>query len=871
MANELQTKLDAILLDKNTNLLPKNLKKDITCLGVTGTMESGGGTVEGIKQFSTVEEMQADSTAKEGDLAVVYRSEVQNATVDSKFQVATFPDTVVLDNAITDNVEVRYRAVDSSKMFDCWGSLDNSRFRMDCYTESGEIRIEYRSSDGITYTRTDSTGNPVDFGTEIYYEMPERWNDAIGKFIQCNGNTFEGLYKAESKLTHTVNYNYRLENGEVKYDSVEYDFDQLYEDLRLSHSNGSNLKLVSNYAEGKPTRYWYSAYAGQCLIHYNGHIYFGFATSSDITDNYCVCYRDIGGSDVYPNISTATKVTINSTNYYIFTTSQTVDDISVRYFCDNAGNESYPMYYIENNTVYNIPIVANTGNYYPEWELAPTQLTLNNVNELLPGKIAYGKNGVVTGDGSYVDTIDATTILQILGIDTNNTKNSAICTTNDLLCKNNLICITDDENGTDVYNKVHKRMEITDIGKFNIIRYIDDDKILFVGYTCSSGTAIAYIRVYDIEHNKILTDCEASTSGSSVYLNKCYIKEDDNYLYVICGGLNNVDTYPTTIIATRIDKSDYTYTSKGAYKAGADGNYNAINSLISPCEPVIYNGVLTGIYSEYIGNTKSAYGTYNIDFSTGITFNRLDMSINSDSSANKQCCVMENISVCYIGVTNKGYIITICDGHVIMKSRNGGHSSYIYEVYVQLNKDTNISSIYVTADNIYSVDYTQYCTYNMLTYEMSNLTTISTVEEAQQAYNTGNVIIDQSVSEKYISVSPLHQQNTPNDGAMHTFPKTQINNLLTQTDLTTIIIPDKNNANVLLQSFIIRSERETDEVHWYIYKYLMTNANIKPINSSMSNAYLLASYETYDAYWDSICIRDAETNVIMTNSEEITE
>lgn len=149
----------------------------------------------GINIFETKELMQADTTAKEGDLAIVYRSEVKNATVDSKFQVATFPDTVVLDNAMTDNVEVGYRAVDSSVMFNCWGSLDSSMFMMDCYTESGSIRIQYTSSDGITYTRTDTTGNPVDFGTEIYYEMAEMWNDAIGKFIQTGGNVFEGLFQ----------------------------------------------------------------------------------------------------------------------------------------------------------------------------------------------------------------------------------------------------------------------------------------------------------------------------------------------------------------------------------------------------------------------------------------------------------------------------------------------------------------------------------------------------------------------------------------------------------------------------------------------------------------------------------------------------
>ena len=167
-------------IEQNNTLL-EDIKTQIQNLPEAG----GSGDV---KLFKTEEEMQADTTAKEGDLAVVYRSEIKNATVDSKFQVATFPDTVVLDNAMTDYVEVRYRAVDNSKMFDCWGELNSSMFMMDCYTESGEIRIEYQSSDGITYTRTRLQGdsgdleNPVDFGTEIYYEMPEMWNDAIGKF-----------------------------------------------------------------------------------------------------------------------------------------------------------------------------------------------------------------------------------------------------------------------------------------------------------------------------------------------------------------------------------------------------------------------------------------------------------------------------------------------------------------------------------------------------------------------------------------------------------------------------------------------------------------------------------------------------------------
>lgn len=41
MENELQTTLNNILNDKNTNLKPENLKAGITCLGIEGTMEQG--------------------------------------------------------------------------------------------------------------------------------------------------------------------------------------------------------------------------------------------------------------------------------------------------------------------------------------------------------------------------------------------------------------------------------------------------------------------------------------------------------------------------------------------------------------------------------------------------------------------------------------------------------------------------------------------------------------------------------------------------------------------------------------------------------------------------------------------------------------
>ena len=56
MSNQLQNNLDTILQDKNTNLLPENLKAGVTCLGVEGTMNSGIDTSDATAQNSDIAE-----------------------------------------------------------------------------------------------------------------------------------------------------------------------------------------------------------------------------------------------------------------------------------------------------------------------------------------------------------------------------------------------------------------------------------------------------------------------------------------------------------------------------------------------------------------------------------------------------------------------------------------------------------------------------------------------------------------------------------------------------------------------------------------------------------------------------------------------
>lgn len=185
--SELNEKLQEIKRQKDTYILPENLKKGVTAFGVTGALDSG------VKLFDTVEHMQQDENPHEGDLAVVYREELQSITEDSEFDSCIFPNEVVLDEAFSGSVQGRFRSAGGG-FFDGSVELSSSSFRFDGYGDT-MVRVQYTSNDGITYTRTDGGEELQEFGTTLKYES---WGDpfpeVIGNFMKTGGNYFEGLY-----------------------------------------------------------------------------------------------------------------------------------------------------------------------------------------------------------------------------------------------------------------------------------------------------------------------------------------------------------------------------------------------------------------------------------------------------------------------------------------------------------------------------------------------------------------------------------------------------------------------------------------------------------------------------------------------------
>lgn len=195
---QLQTKAVEITSNGNISILPDTNYDGMTQVNLTINVpqESGSGDV---KLFDTVEHMQADSTAQEGDMAIVYREELVPITEDSEFDSCIFPNTVVLDEPFTDDIFWYFVATDPTVRCDGTVSLTSSSF--DLYETFSGLEIQYTSEDGITYTRTDGGEELQSFGTTIKYEKEytesegQFWNNVYGNFMKIGGSYFEGLYR----------------------------------------------------------------------------------------------------------------------------------------------------------------------------------------------------------------------------------------------------------------------------------------------------------------------------------------------------------------------------------------------------------------------------------------------------------------------------------------------------------------------------------------------------------------------------------------------------------------------------------------------------------------------------------------------------
>ena len=419
--SELKTNLDEILQEKQNKIIPGNIKKDVQIFDVIGTYEGSGGTDYEIKLFETEEEMQADSSAKEGDLAVVYRSEIQNMTSDTQTQYITFPETVTLPTAQGGFARGDLIPTDGGSFMDrATYNLTPSTFSFNMYASSGMIQVQYESTDGITYTRTlfDTLENPVDLGMMMTPDgtLP----DNCGYFMQVGGNVFEGLFEY-STIDDTNNIAfYPLENFSFV---INEEHRPVSYNLSLDNPIIFNYEKISQVAEkfksstGLNIDAWYVNTNNElCIIadaknnHIHTLVYDWDANLLGITGNSSIQYS----ADIYQvNLDDLTynKVNTLSSNDELYIT---LNSNSIKtYYIPIADMKSIPLTLDNSNMNFIINVSIGSKEYiadyisvsynsgyliYPKknvYILAPTQLTATK--DLVYNSIYYGKDGVNEG------------------------------------------------------------------------------------------------------------------------------------------------------------------------------------------------------------------------------------------------------------------------------------------------------------------------------------------------------------------------------------------------------------------------------------------------------------------------------------------
>ena len=396
-------------------ITPEKIMKGNIIFGVEGTAEGGGGgsAEVPVKLFATVDALNDDPNPKEGDLALVYRQDQQSMKNDVTYNAITFPATVTLPTAITSS-QSAYGGCYEDMYLDVYASLSSEY----CYIEmmgNDYYTIEYTSSDGKVYTRTDSGPETIEFEQEISISW-SRLTDDISKFMLITGSAFDGVWQYGDKqdedyiIAHT---NFAVSSSTVATTQESIEISKVISIMRKI------LKDYSiNYMQG--TIVMNGTSVNLYSLDYSATGKFGYVTNIAInsTQGYILHSNPSVSSSNYTTGIQRITLDLEGQTYSVTTLSHSTSIYGQQYgatfpltakvfFLDvrENGNLFYDYVYAYTASGTYTRLESEIGQV-ARYRIAPSQLTLSSPNQLLPNVLAYGNKGFVTGDGSiYDDTL----------------------------------------------------------------------------------------------------------------------------------------------------------------------------------------------------------------------------------------------------------------------------------------------------------------------------------------------------------------------------------------------------------------------------------------------------------------------------------
>lgn len=413
----------------------QTVTKDIRTYAQAISNISGGGEV---KLFDTIAHMQEDPTAQDGDLAIVYREEIQPINGESEFSVCKFPNRVVLDEAFTSNIRGDFRAVDSSSgYFDGMLSISSSSFRFNGWGDNVSVNIQYTSEDGITYTRTDGGDEVVDFGVTVVWSPYEEFDPVISKFMYTNGTMFEGLYQYKTNVLDTskkyISYLDTMVTdwavGQTAPTSVTLtpssdilDIEVFKNICKKVYDDVEDVQALSDFEiwQEDDNNWYFAMYETsnmkqlyrQWNLIYNRDTreFLGLEAYGSGLNYPCKIYRIDLLNNTYVLDRTENWITLG-TNYSYIPFSINSLKTAPMPLSVNSGEVFSPTYIRYATSSQDSAIYYSYSDtddyYYNAYFYVGAQLSLNNSNQLLPNKTALGKGGLITGDSSIYSNLDA--------------------------------------------------------------------------------------------------------------------------------------------------------------------------------------------------------------------------------------------------------------------------------------------------------------------------------------------------------------------------------------------------------------------------------------------------------------------------------
>lgn len=586
--SKLKDDLTQILQEKQEKIIPENIKKDVQIFDVVGTLESG---TSGVKLFETQEEMQADESAKEGDLAVVYRNEVQNMTAETETQCITFPETVTLPGAFESSVYITLRAIDSSAMFEGNIQLSKTSFRFDGFSDNGMIRVEYTSTDGITYTRNTFEGdsgelsNPVDLGTVIHCEMQEEWNDILGYFMQVGGNIFEGLFEYKSYTDSDI---YLLDYSTLTYsDKININVGKNIMSLEKIKAimNSLNKKDYKNYDIAYDGTYYYilpylqsAAYTDAYYDITNNKMYFTISAGAQSGPSYLESPAKIYVVTNTFELNREIEVTtLNEPIFKFSSSSKTnykITEINLNnntmFLRINNNSESIKFKNVSfrygrgiGNDTIALNTYISTDTHPVKYKYFTAQNQLTAIADKVYNSMYYGKDGVNEGiltqnvSNSFAD-INAEIYYNIQ--QTYNNMEPRVLTDSDKTIDKNIYFIPTKSDGTallDTSNVTNMSHMFSSCINLSIIPLLNTSKVVNMDSTFASCTNLLAIPQIDTSKatnmNRMFSDCINLSTISQLNLSKV---TGINNMFSNCTSLS--DDSLNNILASLLTATSYT-------------------------------------------------------------------------------------------------------------------------------------------------------------------------------------------------------------------------------------------------------------------------------------------------------------------------